>query len=169
MKPTIYPAGMIGQGALYLMARPSSGERLQQEFAAIRTMGIDRIVSLLEPQEAMNIGLGDEQKIAEAHSMEFLSYPIPDMALPVSLNSFALFTRQLNRDCTKGVNTLVHCHAGIGRTGLIAAGVLLHSDYSAVDAFSHLSEKRGTQVPDTPEQYEWIVTHASQIVKPIPP
>lgn len=164
MKPTIYKAECIGSGSLNLMAKPVAGEWIEQEFAGIRAFGIDRIVSLLERAEAWDLGLGKEQTLAQQNAMDFVSFPIRDMSLPTSIRDFAVLTKHLHSDCEKGINTVVHCRAGIGRTGMVAAGILLHCGYSADEAFARLSAKRGITMPDTPEQAAWVSANAKTII-----
>ena len=57
------------------------------------------------------------------------------------------------------MNTVVHCRAGIGRTGVVAAGILLHAAFEPEQAFARVSEVRGVDVPDTDEQYNWVVSN----------
>ncbi len=161
MSPDIYQVELIGSGSLSVMAKPVSGEWIEDEFSMISNWGINRIVSLLEDQEAIEVGLGMERQLAEKNGMEFVSYPIPDRGLPVSVSEYLNFTRRLYREAVGGLHTVVHCRAGIGRTGLIAAGVLLHCGFEPKEAFEHISRKRGVVVPDTEEQINWVVkSHA---------
>ena len=62
-----------------------------------------------------------------------------------------------------GLNTVIHCLAGIGRTGISAAGILLHAGYEAVEAFERVGTARGMEVPDTEEQREWIISNSAEI------
>jgi protein-tyrosine phosphatase len=161
MSPDIYQVELIGSGSLSVMAKPVSGEWIEDEFSMISNWGINRIVSLLEDQEAIEVGLGMERQLAEKNGMEFVSYPIPDRGLPVSVSEYLNFTRRHYREAAGGLHTVVHCRAGIGRTGLIAAGVLLHCGFEPKEAFEHISRKRGVVVPDTEEQINWVVkSHA---------
>ncbi len=57
MKPEIYQVELIGSGILSIMAKPVSGEWIEDEFSGIANEGIDQIVSLLESHEAYEIGL----------------------------------------------------------------------------------------------------------------
>src|SRR5262249_25284547 len=50
----------------------------------------------------------------------------------------------------------IHCRAGIGRSGLVGAAVLLHCGFTVREAFAAISKARGVQVPDTAEQSEWL-------------
>ena len=119
--------------------------------------GINRIVSLLETHEAFEVGLGDEQQLTEKHGMEFVHYPIPDRGLPNSVQDYLAFTKRLYHEAAGGLNTVVHCRAGIGRTGIVASGVLLHCGFEPQEAIEHISKLRGVAVPDTQEQINWVI------------
>lgn len=163
MIPDIYKVELIGSGSLSVMAKPVSGEWIEDEFSNISMFGIDRIVSLLESHEVYDLGLGMEKALAEKNGMEFISYPIPDRGLPNSIDDFLRFTKRLYNEAAGGLNTVVHCRAGIGRTGMIAAGVLLHCGFEPIDAFDLISKKRGVAVPDTQEQIDWVVKSYSEM------
>jgi protein-tyrosine phosphatase len=152
MRPDIYKIELIGSGFLAVMAKPISGEWIEDEFSSIANEGILQIVSLLETHEEIEVGLVNEKVITEKNGMEFLSYPIKDRGLPNSIEEFSRLTKRLYHQIAGGKNTVVHCRAGIGRTGIFAAGVLLHCGFKPEDAFSLISKRRGVHVPDTEEQ-----------------
>ena len=52
----------------------------------------------------------------------------------------------------------IHCLAGIGRSPLLAACVLLKLGVSEERVFPILSQARGAQVPDTSVQVKWLGT-----------
>lgn len=157
MSPDIYKVELIGSGSLSVMAKPVSGEWIEDEFSGIAKWGINRIISLLEEQESIELGLETEKELSEKNGMEYLSYPIPDRGLPISVNDYLSFTKRLYHEAAGGLNTVIHCRAGIGRTGLVAAGVLLHCGFKPEEAFKLIAEKRGVSVPDTQEQIDWVV------------
>lgn len=161
-QPTTYLIQTIGAGSLSVMARPVPGEWIDDEFAGIARLGISHIVSLLEDQEAIEIGLEEEPQLAEKHGMQFTSFPIADRCLPESAATFADFTRTLYRGILMGSHTVVHCRAGIGRAGMTAAGILLQHGLKTSEAFELISKQRRVPVPDTPEQYHWILKHEQQ-------
>lgn len=165
MRPTFYKVELIGSGFLAVMARPVSGEWADDEFSGLYESGIRRIVSLLEPHEAYGLGLADEKGLCEKHGLEFVSYPIPDRGLPPTVHGFAGLTRSIYHESAGGQCTVVHCRAGIGRTGLVAAGVLLHAAFNVDEAFAHISQKRGVDVPDTDEQRDWLRSNCAEVVK----
>lgn len=55
-----------------------------------------------------------------------------------------------------GKNIAIHCHAGIGRSSLLAACVMVSEGLTASDAFDHISIARGVQVPETELQRLWV-------------
>lgn len=164
LQPSIYKIEDIGLGFLAVMAKPAAGEWIEDEFLGIAKQGIHQIVSLLELQEAYVVGLQDEKQLAEKNRMEFISFPIQDRGLPKSVSEFSRFTKNLYHQVSDGKNTIVHCWAGIGRTGLVAAGILLHHGYNPSAAFELISLKRRVQVPDTDEQRNWLMTNNNGIV-----
>lgn len=163
-EPSIFVVEPIGSGFLAVMARPVPGEWVEDEFGRISAHGIHCIVSLLEPKEAVEIGLGEEKALCERHSMEFVSYPISDRGLPSSVFGFAALTHSLYESIARGNNTVIHCRAGIGRTGIVAAGILLHAAFAAESAFDHITKARGMAVPDTEEQRQWIISNQRAIL-----
>ncbi len=160
----MYKVGTMGDGFIAVMARPLLDPAAAESVLNISRLGIRLVVSLLEPSEARQLGLESERTEVKAMGMEFISYPIPDMGLPPSVEGFAYVTRLLFKQTSAGVNTLVHCRAGIGRSGLLAAGVLLHVGMSSDEAFDYVSKMRGIRVPETLEQREWLVVNNEKIV-----
>jgi protein-tyrosine phosphatase len=166
MQAEMYKIGSIGKGFLAIMARPSLEQGEAASIINIARLGINVVVSLLESNESRNLGLEAEREHVKAQSMGFVSFPIPDMGIPASVEEFARLARGLFRQVSAGHNILVHCHAGIGRSGLLAAGVLLHCNMNPEQAFARVSKMRGIRVPETPEQTQWLVSNFAAIVGP---
>ncbi len=160
----MYKVGTMGNGFLAVMACPTIEADAPASIANISRLGIKLVVSLLESGEARNLGLEGERLEVKAHGMEFVSFPIPDMGLPPSVPDFASLTKTLFAQVNAGSNTLLHCRAGIGRSGLLAAGVLLHAGMDAEEAFAYVSKMRGIRVPETPDQHDWLVSNYPVIV-----
>ncbi|MCB1591805.1 MAG: dual specificity protein phosphatase family protein [Alphaproteobacteria bacterium] len=157
MKPQIYRIKDIGPGLLSVMAKPVAGEWLDEDFRFYKDSGISLIVSLLEDMEAFELGLQGEKEIAERHGIAFLSFPVADRGLPESFFGFKAFVSSLHHQIKGGAHAAVHCRAGIGRSGLTAAAVLLHEGFTPEDAFALISEVRRCPVPDTDEQRRWLI------------
>jgi len=160
----MYKIGSIGAGFVAIMARPSLEADAAASIINIARLGIQQVVSLLEPSEARNLGLDSERAQVKAHGMGFISFPIPDMGLPPSVEDFAQLSKKLFVQVNAGVNTLIHCQAGIGRSGLLVAGVLLHCDMDPQQAFAYASRMRGVRVPETPAQEQWLIANYLSIL-----
>ena len=52
----------------------------------------------------------------------------------------------------------IHCRAGIGRSSLIAACVLVRAGHDVNSAFDTIAKARGVEVPDTEAQRAWVST-----------
>jgi protein-tyrosine phosphatase len=164
MQAEMYKVGTIGKGFFAIMARPSLEQSDPASVVNISRLGIKLVVSLLETNEARTLGLDAERELVKALGMDFVSFPIPDMGIPTSVEEFAGLSKMLLKQVDAGVNTLVHCHAGIGRSGLMAAGILLHCDLDPKQAFAHVSKMRGIRVPETSQQENWLISNCVAIV-----
>ena len=139
------------------MAKPVAGEWIEDNFRAIAFCGVTHMVSLLEPQEIRELGLTKAPDLCAANGMGFVNFPIRDRGLPPSVAAACALVNEIFLGIEAGSHTVIHCRAGIGRTGLIAAAVMVRAGYAAEEAFATVSLNRGVKVPDTPEQYEWVV------------
>ena len=160
----MYKIGLLGDGFLAVMGRPYVEREMPASLQNVARLGIRQVVSLLEPVEARRLGLDAERRESQAQGMAFVSFPIADMGLPKSIDGFSALTLQLFLQIEAGINTLVHCRAGIGRSGLVAAGILLHAGMDAEQAFAHVSKMRGLRVPETISQHSWLLSNQARIV-----
>lgn len=164
----IYRIESIGTGYLAIAPNPASEGDPAPRIAGFAASGIQQVISLLEPDEARALGLQHEGELLAALALDFVSFPIPDMGLPASIEAFADLSRRLYRQIHAGSPALIHCRAGIGRSGLLAAGVLMHGGRDAQQAFARVAHRRGMPVPETAAQGDWLVAHQSAIIGSAP-
>jgi protein-tyrosine phosphatase len=162
MTPDLFWIPGPWRGRLAIAARPRGGDWLEDEARGLHRAGIDIIVSLLEEDEAANLDLVGEAKAVEANGLRFISFPIPDRGVPRSTSAVALIA-SIAGALEEGKNVAVHCRQGIGRSGLIASGVLMISGLSPEQAIHVLSTARGLAVPETPEQRLWAQQLPSEL------
>jgi len=143
-------------GRLAISARPRGGDWLEAEICGWRSAGIAMVGSLLEPHEAADLELEHEREICESNGVKFVSLPIVDRGVPASDAEAAQFIDLLNLELRLGRSVNVHCRQGVGRSGLIAAGLLIGNGVSPEEAIRRVSAGRGMAIPETAGQREWI-------------
>ena len=157
MKPEIYWLDHPQAGCLATMPRPRGGAWLATEIAELRHLGVDIIVSLLTQAEMFELDLRQEANYCEHEGITFISFPIPDFTVPVSMTAVRTLTSRLKIDLTQEKCVTIHCRMGIGRSSIIAAALLIHQGLGAVEALTLIETCRGLRVPDTQAQRDWVV------------
>jgi protein-tyrosine phosphatase len=147
---------------LAIVMRPRGGGWLERELERMKRGGVETLVSLLEPDEADLLDLSEEERLAEAAGMEFLSFPIPDTHVPPDPAAFRKFAAGLAERLRSGEGIGVHCRGSIGRATVTAACALIHLGWKARAALEAVESARGCPVPDTREQEEWILGYEAR-------
>ena len=157
IRPMLYRLTTFSQGFLAIMGRPRGGEWLEDDIAGLKCEGIQIIVSLLQQDEERELELSDEQELCTQHAIEFISSPIRDREVPESVEQTLELTRYLHEQLVMGKGVAIHCRAGIGRSALIAACILLQAGSHPKQALESIAAHRHVPVPDTDEQREWVM------------
>lgn len=163
MSTRLYWANGPWSGKLALAARPRGGDWLEDEVAAWRNAGVDTILSLLTPEEEQELDLKNEAREVRQKGMKFLSLPIPDREVPPAESQVRTAIEKLDADLSSGKNVVIHCRQGIGRSGLVAACLLITKGLSSGAAIDSLSAARGVEIPETSEQRRWIDRYAATL------
>jgi protein-tyrosine phosphatase len=148
-------------GRLAVAARPRGEDWLADDIGSWRKAGVDTVLSLLTAEEERDLGLKDEADQVRAREMQFVSLPIPDWETPSSESELTSVLEKIDAALLEGMNVLVHCRQGIGRSGLIASCLLVSKGLSPETAVERVVAARGTSIPDTPEQRRWIDQYAA--------
>jgi len=149
-------------GKLAIFARPRGGECLDDEVRAWNNAGLSAIVSLLMEEEVDELDLGDERQSCERFGLRFFQFPIIDVSIPASREATFDLVNGLERLLSKGHSVGIHCREGVGRSGMIAACLLIMSGLAPEEALETVSNARGVIVPQTDEQREWVIGFAKE-------
>jgi len=153
-------------GKLALAARPRGGDWLQEEMASWQRAGVGTVLSLLTPEEEETLGLAHEADALRAAGMAFLSLPIPDRQVPGSETEVAATLEKVNAKLSSGGNLVIHCRQGVGRSGLVAACLLISRGLDSRAAVEKVGKARGVPIPETREQRQWIDHYAAILASP---
>jgi protein-tyrosine phosphatase len=89
-------------------------------FPAYRSAGISAVVVLAEAEECLRKTGRDVLAFYREQGLEVIHAPIPDFAVPIG-ESFEKALQAVEKRARAGQHTVVHCSAGIGRTGMFMA------------------------------------------------
>ena len=156
MNCTVYWIDATDVGRIGMMPRPRGGDWLEDEIRSLAAQKVDVIVSLLTEEEVLELELAMERELCTKNGIEFLPFPINDREVPPLDTDLKDFIRSLQDRASKGKSIIIHCRAGIGRSAIVAACLMVSPSRPAEQVMSLISRSRGFSVPDTNEQLEWV-------------
>lgn len=134
-------------GSLLLSAHPAAWPGLTpvQVVEAYQAHGVQSVVCLLTPTELSALGLVHWAEMCQAHGLAFWHAPIEDQQAPGA--DFELWWqghhRALLDTLTQGDAVALHCWGGLGRTGTVAARLLMrHAHTDAENATAWVRQIR---------------------------
>lgn len=145
-----------GRFRLAMMPCPPGGQRLDLAMRALRQHGVDIVVSLQPEEEAAHCGMEREAEAAELAGMTFFRFPIRDHGVPRDRVAITAFADELLVRLLGGESVLVHCYAGIGRSGLLAILILMRAGFTYDEAAYRAIAARKLRVPETEDQEDWL-------------
>jgi protein-tyrosine phosphatase len=157
--PYVVESGLQTSGRLAIASRPRGFDWLEDDPALWRGAGTTSVVSLLEDEEATELGLADEAAVCQKLGLRYSSFPIPDREVPDQQDEFFDLIEELVQQLLLGERLVIHCRQGIGRSGLVAAAVLNSFEMPLQECLERISLARGVPVPETKQQRDWLMTH----------
>jgi protein-tyrosine phosphatase len=122
------------RGALFLHSMPGRYETFDDARAAITGSGVKHVVCLTPEEEILHHSPDYAAAIETGLPWRHVSLPVPDFGVPDDAEAFRTSANAIANALRNGENVLVHCAAGIGRTGTFAVAVLCQLGVSLRDA-----------------------------------
>jgi ADP-ribosyl-[dinitrogen reductase] hydrolase len=130
---------------------------LEADLGVIAAWGAAAIVNLVEEQEMRALGVADTaQRLPEG--IDYYQLPIPDAGIPDAGWELAWqrVGPALRAGIAAGGRVLVHCKGGLGRTGLLAARILVEFGVPPADAVARVRAARPGAI-ETDEQLAYVL------------
>jgi hypothetical protein len=148
-----------GPGRLWLCGKHFVGTDPE---AALTAVGADRIVCLCEPSELAARYPGYVAWLATEEHGRAIRFPIPDLHAP-GVDATVPFLDSLRTLLDGGGSLLMHCGAGIGRAGTMAAALLMTMGIERTAAVAVVARSRPLAGPEAGAQSELLVALALRI------
>ncbi|MBV1920085.1 MAG: cyclin-dependent kinase inhibitor 3 family protein [Pseudomonadales bacterium] len=117
---------------------------LAKDLAVIESLGGKVLVTLMEQHEFAILGVREFPNVLDGSTIEWLHLPILDMNVPDDNfeHQWRMIGPRLHARLAEGDIIVIHCRGGLGRTGLIAARMLVEAGLSPVDAVAAVRSAR---------------------------
>ena len=118
----------------------------------------DVLVNLLEREEFERYGVPDLLERSRDAGLEVVHWPIKDVSTPRKAQSdeYAALIEKMLSLLRGGKTVVVHCRGGLGRTGTVAASVLVALERDPDQAIALVRAVRSRRAIETPAQEEYV-------------
>ena len=128
-------------------------DEFDDDLPVLRKMGIQAVVSLLNTSS--------DSSVFESAGFSYIALPIPDGGAP-TLGQANDYVRFASEQVAQERAIVVHCSAGIGRTGTMLGVYLISRGETPDDAFRLVRNAEGTAI-ETSRQREFLDIYARAI------
>ena len=121
------PLNPLSNGQLWISHCPGKSGienktiQAERDLLELKKRKIDIVVSLLERKELEALQVANLFELIKKHKFSHYYFPIKDKSVPKNKVQLHRFVDCLCDEIHKDKNILIHCNAGLGRSGLIAA------------------------------------------------
>lgn len=119
-------------GKIFASSRPWNKEHLK----LMKKIGVKAVLNLLTEDEK---AISDQEYLSEG--FDYLNLPIEDMTAP-TVEQLLKAVKWIDKKLNEGKKVLVHCYAGLGRTGTIIAAYLIYKGMEPEEAIEYIRNLR---------------------------
>lgn len=130
------------------------------DLAAMRAMGVIRLILLVEDRELRASGDPAIVELGTRAGVEVLRHPMADGSPPPSVEAMDRILDQVDEARPAG-DVVVACMGGVGRTGTVAACALVRAGRSADEAIEAVRALRHPTAVETADQERFVSRYAA--------
>jgi protein-tyrosine phosphatase len=135
---------------------------LDQDFALLRAVGVQRLVLLVDDAELQHWSDPAIVQRGSAAGVAVMRHPIPDGQPPGSVAEMRAILDEIREGRTSG-NVAVACMGGVGRTGTVAACALVEGGMTPDEAIATVRAVRHPTAVETAEQERFVRSFAAGV------
>lgn len=140
---------------------------LATDLCEIARWGATAVVTLMEPGELDRLQVSHLGDAVEERGMDWYQLAIPDGGIPdASFEAAWLYAGyRLHRILAQGKKVLIHCMGGLGRTGMIAARLLIELGSSPEEAITRVRQARPGSIETRSQEHyvrNWATSRAPE-------
>jgi len=146
-------------GKTDLGAATGAWERdLDIDLDAAVAWGASAVISLIEDHEFDLLKVPGLGSAVEARGMRWFHLPIRDIKRPDSrfLDQWQVDGPQIHQILNDGGSVVLHCRGGLGRTGTVAAQILVETGIDPTDAIVKVRQARPGAI-ETTDQKDYVL------------
>ena len=134
---------------------------LDTDLLAIRDWGTSLLVTLIEEKEFDLLQIPEIGAKTKALNMDWLHLPIADFSVPSAdfESVWPVHSANLISRIRSGERIVLHCRGGLGRTGLVAAWLLVELGFNPTEAIKSVRKARPHTI-ETSEQEQYVLDKA---------
>jgi protein-tyrosine phosphatase len=131
------------------------------DVATIKSWGADAIISLLEDFDYEELQVPELPAVYQREFKIWHNLPIQDKNAPDQdwLKNWLSVREQIRTQLNNGEKIMIHCEGGFGRTGTVAAMILMDFGYSVTDAIIECRKARELSV-ETSVQERFLMDYS---------
>jgi protein-tyrosine phosphatase len=159
-KYKIYRLILNPVGEIALSRMPGSVTHIDEDVAEIVALNCACVLTLSPQEELIRHGADRLSSLLVDEGIEWLHFPIDDYAVPLPSQdqAWSQLSKRLHHHLNNNLTILIHCYAGIGRSGMIALRLLVEQGVNPDEALNQIRNVRPGAV-EQPAQYEWAIAH----------
>ena len=133
---------------------------LDADIQAIKHWGADIWLNLMEDEDLISVGIDPDyflESIEDA-GMQYVRFPIVDGSVPDEASNLiwkSQLSPMLINELKNGRKLFIHCRGGLGRTGLIAAKLLVELGLEPEQAISITRQVRKGAIENKSQEH-WV-------------
>jgi protein-tyrosine phosphatase/nicotinamidase-related amidase len=148
-------------GLTILPGRRDYDRDLADDITALKAAGATHLISLITPDELAAHGVEQLPDAARAAGLQYWQEPLLDQRA-LMLEQMERIATWLDIACAQNGKAVVHCVAGLGRSGMVVASYLTRGGMSAHEAIALVRERRSPRAIETAVQEEFVHRYAAQ-------